>query len=349
MKSFLCCSATVLLVAWAAASGAPATGPAGAPATGPVGGVVSVRAAQRTAGGASPAGAAVYVDVLAGQRVIRQEAKLDENGLAIVGGLPLPCQPLVTVVHQGVEYRAMGRPMDASQARQDVEVGVHDATGDEPPWAVKIRHVLVRGGRNVLQVTEVLALENPSDRSWTGRNDASGKPVTLQLRLPPGAQKVGVGGQFDECCTEVAEGVLLSRSAIIPGVTQYHVQYELPARDGRVEFDLTAPAAVRHTMLMLADDGTEVVSPQMAPVNDPQVSARGMRLLAAGPVEKGRVISVRIAGLDKLTTGEARQAATDGGTALKLVAGFAAGIVLMAGLAAVLVRRRKGDIPPYPL
>jgi len=337
--NFLLPVVPVVLALCAAGPGTSARA-AGGPATSPVssGGVVEVRTVQRTPGGTAPAGSAVYVDVLVGKQISRQEAKLDDAGRATVEGLPLPCRPLVTVVHQGVEYRAMGAPMDAANPRQTVEVGVYDSTAEEPAWSVKMRHVLLRAGRDGVQVTEVLAVENPADRSWTGRNDASGRPVTLEIRLPDGASEVKVGGAFDECCTELAEGVLKSRSAIVPGVTQYHVQYELAARGGRVDFQLRAPAPVRQTMLMAADDGTTVESAELMPVSDAEMSGRGMRLFSAGPVDKGRTMSVHVARLDALRKGESRQAGADGGTALKLVAGFAAGAVLLAGILGVFLK-----------
>jgi hypothetical protein len=120
-----------------------------------------------------------------------------------------------------------------------------------------MRHMIVnprRKGRH--RGHRRAGVENPTDKSWLGTADASGKRATFVVNLPPGATDVQLGGAFHECCVTVENGRATNSMALLPGVTKYQLNYNLPAINGKAELTATMPALVKNMIIMLPDDGS---------------------------------------------------------------------------------------------
>ncbi len=341
-----CMTGLLAVLVATAAWGQPATMASTVPASSPAGtGTVDIRAVQGTKDGPAISGGQVIVEALVDERPVRWEARLDGQGRASVSGLPLSCEALVTIVHEGITYRQMAGPFTREEPRRQVEIPVYEASEQEPAWVIKMRHVMLQNSVGGVVVTQMLAVENPGDRAWRGKRDGTGKPATLVVSLPRGAVNPRVGGAFDEDHTEVAAGAIVSRAALVPGVTQYQFQYELPASGGHVHFDLDAPAAVRHTMVMAPEDGTAISSELLQPAQAPAGMGARARLFMAGPLGAGQVISIGVSGLENLKPGTVvggDKAASGGLTALRLMGGFVAALIVIVGGGVVLARKPDG-------
>src|SRR5687767_7984159 len=134
-------------------------------------GTLVVRAVQGTAGGPAIGELPVVVDLLMGdQAVDKKQLKLDAEGALRLDNIPLSMNitPVVKVTYNGVEFTGHGGAMDASRAEQQVQVPVFESTDAAPAWTVKMQHVMLDPTVEGVRVTEMLAVENPTDRAWVG-------------------------------------------------------------------------------------------------------------------------------------------------------------------------------------
>jgi hypothetical protein len=138
-----------------------------------------------------------------------------------------------------------------------------------------MRHVMVRSTPQAVEVTEMLAVDNPADRAWVGKADGKGGHTTFAIALPKSATDVKLLGGFHDCCTATDGGTVTNHMAIVPGSTQYSLSYVVPAKDGKAELAITAPAAVGHLILFVPEDSTTV-------------TANGLNALGSMPMENGQ-------------------------------------------------------------
>ena len=186
-----------------------------------------------------------------------------------------PVQPLVTITHAGADYSATGEVLDAEHPNQKVEVAVYESTEKAPAWSVKMRHVMVKSTPEAVQVTEMLAVDNPSDRAWLGNTDGKGGHTTFTIALPGGSKDVKLLSGSHDCCTTSADGKVTNAMPIVPGSSQYAISYVIPASGGKAELSITAPAAVGHLMVFVPEDSTTV-------------TANGLNSLGTMPMENGQ-------------------------------------------------------------
>jgi hypothetical protein len=348
-------------------SGHPAVG--GAAATGPVDmnakGSITIKASQGTAGGPAVGADAVLVEYYnaKGQVVGKSESKLNDKGEVTLADVSLETsvQPLITVTHQGVEYRAAGSVMSAAESAQSVEMTVFEATDVEPAWTIKMRHVILANSPAGVTVTDMIAVNNPTDRAWIGAKvSGGGKPVTLNLPLPAGATNVQFGSGFHECCTKVVEGRVVYSMALTPGDTQFQLSYTIAAdRNGAARVDLTAPAATGQLMVFVAEDGTTFASDTLKRMETKKGAnlRANARFFVSPPHEKGKTVGFTISGLAGVKPEQAQLSEpgpTDGTAAVaaattanpasrvpgvaKVVGGIGAGAILVVGTVVVLFK-----------
>jgi hypothetical protein len=268
---------------------------------------ITIKAVQATKGGPAIGADPVLVEYYnaEGEVVGRTAATLADNGQATIKDITLtvPVQPLITVTHSGVEYKAPGTVMEGTNRQQEVAVNVFETTDREPAWQVRMRHVIVTPGRDALDVTEMISVFNPTDRAWTGRRVAAGPPVTLELVLPPAATNVRAGGAFRDNAVKLEDGKLLGSMPLLPGAADLQVHYRLPAvDDDRAEVTLWAPAPTASFYVFLPADGTTVTSNELKLVEaKPGARLRAdSRFYTAPPQNAGDVIRFTVSGLKVL-------------------------------------------------
>ena len=334
--------------------------PGGTVAPGPVrNGVVEIKALQGTKGGPPVGADPVLVEFYdaQGKVVGKKEAKLDAKGEVAVGEISFggPVQPLITVTHQGVEYRAIGSVLTSRQNIQQVEMTVYEATEQEPAWVVKMRHVILANAPAGVQVTEMVSLHNPTDRAWIGAKSGEGKPVTLRLPLTAGAKDVQFTGGFHDCCTKFVEGAIVYEMPLTPGDTQFQFTYRVPANaEGSAKIDLVAPAATQHLMVFVPDDGSTFTSDSFRKL-DPKKGTNlraNSRFYVADPQKPKTSVGFTIGGLEGVKPGQAEAPAGEVGVGMvvadsaaagvpgvaKIVGGIGAGVILVVGVVVVFLK-----------
>ena len=275
-----------------------------APATQPVTfGTLTVKAVQKTAGGPAVFGDEVTVEVYDKETLIKKvTAKLDASGVAKVEQVPFGGEfgQFIRINHAGVEYTQQ------LEAGNEVAVNVYESTEETPAWLVKMRHMIVQtleDGSGV-RVTDVLAVENPGDRAWLGRDDGSGKRTTFAVALPAGATNVTLGGAFHDCCVKIENGKATNTMALLPGVNKYQISYTLAAAGGKVQVETNAPALINNMIVMLPDDGSSVSASGLEGPSTVNMGGGNTRFFRAQDVKAGSAMSVTmtVAGGEKATT-----------------------------------------------
>ncbi len=269
---------------------------------------------------------------------------------AVVGGLPLgvPFQPLVRVRHAGVEYTAPGRIMDASHPGQRIEMAVYETTDQPSAWQVKMRHLVIEPSQEGLAVVEMLAIENPTDRAYTGAPNPHGKKETFTLPLPAGAAHVQIVGGFDSCCTRVEDGRLITGTSILPGTSQYQFGYIVPARDGSAELTVSSPAPTARLWVFVPSDGTTVAAEGLEK-SDMKMGDGKTRFYKAADVP---VVKLTVGGLQSLPSMQTKDGHAAAAAAAppktshlpQIIAGVGGGMVLLFGLTMLLVRSPKAAV-----
>jgi hypothetical protein len=316
---------------------------------------VNVQAVQGTTGGPAVGADEVRIEVFDAHTnsvVAKVEGKLNEQGAVRVGGLPVgpAYQPVVTVVHNGVAYRAYGEPMN-SAAPKDISVQVFETTDRDPGWEVRMRHVMLQPMENGVQVMDVIAVANDSDRSYIGAAQPDNSRVTFALPLAPNAKDVTFMAGFDDCCSKIVDGRIVNSMAILPGANQYQYTYFVPMVDGKTELLATSPALAKQVMVLVPDDGTEVTVTGGLESGVTDMGGRKIRYFKAGGVQANSEIKVTVAGKPVKATGAAVAPTGSAGTAAvspfasadigqmaKAIAGVGALLIVLFG-GALLVRK----------
>jgi hypothetical protein len=264
-------------------------------------GTLLVRAVQGTAGGPAVGELPVVVELLMGdQAVDKKQLKLAADGTLRLDNIPLSMNitPVVKVTYNGVEFTGHGGAMDASRAEQQVQVPVFESTEAAPAWTVKMQHVMLDPTVEGVRVTEMLAVENPTDRAWIGNAaGADGKRRTLAFALPAGAKDVSFGGALHDCCTVIEDGKVYDSMALVPGVSQYRIGYTLPVTGGKAEIAFTTAAPVKHLMVFLPDDGSQVQADGIGNAGVADMGGGKTRFFRSTDVAGGAAVKLNISGI----------------------------------------------------
>jgi hypothetical protein len=258
------------------------------------------------------------------------------------------------------------------------ETKVYETTEVEPAWRIGMRHLIIRPMESQLQVTEVWAVVNPTDKSYIGapvedpavevgpasglaqdkvpgvepqiRQDAghSAGRTTLVLPLPTKASHIQFGAGFDACCVRVEAGKIISAMPMQPGTTELRVNYLLAGEHGLFDLSLSAPALTEHLMIFLPDDNTVVTAKGLTRGDPFQAGGNRFRMYTGKMIESGADIGLTIQAEHSHADESAAQpvgaAVTDNASGIKLIAGIGGGALLLAAVI-VLVKPSKKHLP----
>ncbi len=340
----------------------PAGMPGHAPGTSALGSI-AVKVTQGTQDGPAISGGRAVIRLYEQGRLIHtMHTELDATGMAILEGIPLGSviQPVVAYEYAGATYESIGQPMGPSDPDRLIKLKVYETTDVEPQWRIAMRHVMAKRMDKHLHITEVWAINNPDDRSYVGVVDKSHEShdhakvedahnqgrTTLTLPLPAGAMHVQPGSGFSACCVRVEGGRIINTMPLLPGATEFRVDYLLPNEDGSFNLALTTPAATDHLMIFLPDDGSQVTA-QGLETGDPfKAGEQQFRMYSAKQLEAGAAMSLVIevgqAVMESITgaAGPTSQADT-----IKMIAGGGAGLLVLAGTFVLLkpAKRTRPD------
>jgi hypothetical protein len=237
----------------------------------------------------------------------------------------------VRVNYKGVDYETTGEVMDGSHASQQVQVPVYESTDSEPAWQIKMQHIMLQPTVEGVQVMEMLSVENPTDRAWTGKQlSATGgtdaaKPITTVFPLPAGATNVQLVGGFHECCVKTEGDRIVNSMPLVPGNTQFRIVYAVPVKDGKAELSLTTPAAIGHAMAFVPDDGSTVLAEGLEAGGVADMGNGKTRFYKGTDLPAGKMIKLSISGITTTAATAATNGDGSGPAAARLPVGAAAG------------------------
>jgi hypothetical protein len=310
-------------------------------------GTLLVRAYQGTKDGPAIGSEPVAVELHhQGEVIQRLQGTLDKNGTVVFEKIPLAkkFQPVVKVLHAGVQYQAVGDVMDGYHAGQQIDLPLYEATETEPAWSVYMRHIIIEPTAEGARVTEVVALENPGDRSWLGAARPDGKRQTVSLAVSAGADEFRFGAGGEES-VKIENGRLVNTLPLMPGVSQVQYSYLVPAAaDGKVRVKIVAPKAVKSMMVFVTGDGSGVTADGLEASGVHDMGENGKAQVFGGNnLIEGQPAVVTLAPLPQSRDKQkVRADAGDGDGATtavaKAVAGVGGGLGLAVGVAYVLLK-----------
>ncbi len=320
----------------------------------PVTGSLAVKVTQGTADGPSLEGEKVTIRMYSnGQMVSEREETLGADGLIMLEDLTIKGieQPVVSLEHGGVNFQQVGKPMGAMMSDQLIRLPVYETTDQQPDWSISMCHVMVRRIDGGIAVTEMLAVQNPTDRAWTGSPTKLAEDtanVTFSVALPDNVQHVSVGQGFMTDSARLEHNTLIHTGPLVPGVTQYQISYLLPAVDGKVDLPIKAPTAIGHLMVFVPDDGSDIIASGLTEGQSMGEGDRAVRVFSVEQVKADQSVSLKLAAPGSATAGAADDAAATHNHAQSSTApsgvpklAVGAGAAALAASAAVVVVLRK--------
>ncbi len=227
-------------------------------------------------------------------RTVVASAETDSGGKFALKVPPPGDTYAVVVSYRGVEY--VGRPFRPPlQAPAEEDVVVYEPTMDRPPIYLLYRVVLLdRIGVGALSVREVIAVMNPSLRTYVGRATPPIGRVTLALGIPDGAQEVSM---LSESSPVFADGRLVDTTPLPPGLWEIRVAYLLRYTGTRATARWILEEETRSMDVFAPDQGVRLTSAQLQV--KPAGVVRGQRFLrvAGGELRRGQVVEVAFSNL----------------------------------------------------
>ncbi len=330
--------------------------PAAAPATV---GTIAIKVTQGTPG--EPPIGVIPVEVQLfhrGMLLDTIKTETDEHGVALIDqiSIAMPVQPLVKVNFDKLDYQVGGGMLDAEHPRQDIEVVCFASTDVPPAWKISMRHLMAVPEAGGLRVTEMMVVENPGQRTWIGRKEGGPKLVTTSFPLPADAKDVQLGRGFHKwCCSTLINGSLVNHLPLMPEASEMTYSYLMPAKNGVVALDLTAPATVESTMVVLPSMLHAETLTGLSFGGEQSMGEGTVGVYMAAAMNAGQKATMSIGGVPEMAPGSAMPAATGpsaqpatpkaaqtqspaGADMAKLIAGIGGVLILVIG-GTVLLRK----------
>jgi hypothetical protein len=276
-------------------------------------GSLSVKAVQGTANAPAIAAAPVTIEFYQGEQLFdKVETKLDANGVASLKDVALAVgvQPVAKVNYNGVAYQIVGEQMDAQHPDQKLEVKVYETTDQQPAWQIHMQHIIVQPTTEGVQVMEMMAIENPTDRAWVGKAGADNKRTTITFSLPKGAQNIQFAGGNADSEAKVENDQVVESAPLQPGTSQYRVIYTVPVTNGSSQFAFSAPAPVKNLMMFVPDDGTTVKVDGLVAGGVANMGNGKTRFFKGADLRQGAEVKISLSGITAATSQAAATAET---------------------------------------
>lgn len=245
---------------------------------------------------------------------------------------------------------------------------VYETTDVEPDWTVAMRHLIVRPMDDQLFITEVWAINNPTDKQYIGAApeasaevEAVSEPiaasqadqahdsgrVTLVLPLPANASHMQPGTGFHACCVKVEDGKIISTMPMNPGTTQMRVTYLIAPKDGVFDLALASPAPTGQLMVFLPDDDTQVAARGLSAGDTFKAGDKSFRMFTGTQIEAGADVGLTIqteqapAEAAAVTPNVGTAATADSSGQIKLIAGIGVGVLVVAAVFVLLLPKKQ--------
>ena len=137
---------------------------------------------------------------------------------------------------QGIHYPGPRLRFDSGRSPVRVQLTAYDAVATPCPLVAEEHTIDIQVNPDVLDVTEVLLISNPSSTTYVGSTDSDMPPTTLSLSIPEGVSHVTFNQEFDGRNFRLVDGRLVTSVPWTPGKRQLAFVYQLPVEHSQLLF-----------------------------------------------------------------------------------------------------------------
>lgn len=336
---------------------------------------------NKTASGGSVANQDVMLGAYQGANDAgKKTAKTDQDGKFVFDGLATGADYTyqISVTYQGASYysdpinfsgavpstpgatQPTPQPTTQPTTEQTVQLQVYDATPDQSVLKTTAHHYLLEPDKTGVTVSEIVIINNSSDKSFTGQASHAGTNATLRFTLPDGAQNFEpVDGLFPSGVLQVTGG-FVDTMPVYPGTSQRVWRYDFPAKADSVAFTAKLDMAADKLSVLVPDDGAKVSISNLTGPTSQDIQGQKYILFSGQNVASGTELQFKVDGLSQVkppappdqtgAAGTGTPAAAGGagsaasGTSVvspPIAGGVVALVIVFVAVAVVLNRRRN--------
>lgn len=307
------------------------------------GGTIKGKVVNATANGGSVAGVEVTLTAYFGQTERNKStAKTDDQGNFQFTGLDAGSSYSyeATTNYQKADYSAPRATFSNPGETKEVTLKVYDASTDPSAVNATAKHYVLNLGKGEVEVSEILVLNNPTDKSYIGSREVGSDQRETSRYLPPsGAKNVEYGDTLMSCCVVKDGAGFVDTMAINPGDAQKIYSYKLPYEGTTLSFATTLQQNVDKVQL-LVPNGVRADVSGLASHGTQSVQGTSYQLFSGEKLPANTTLNVNLQGLP--------QGGIPGGP-LALV-GVAVGVLAALAAAFYLLRKRSAEparVPAY--
>ena len=245
------------------------------------------------------------------------------------------------------------QPTTQPTTQQTAELDVYDSTSDQSVLKTTAHHYLLEPDKTGVTVSEIVIINNSSDKSYIGQPSHAGANSTLKFTLPDGAQNFQpVDGLFPSRILQVAGG-FVDTMPVYPGQSQRVWRYDFPANNDAVNFTAKLDMAADQISVLVPDDGAKVSISNLTGPTNQDIQGDKYLVFSGKSIAAGTALDFKVSGLSQVVpppqptsssgAGTGTTAASPSGISVvsPLVAGGVVVVVIVLVAAAVLLTRRR--------
>lgn len=201
--------------------------------------VLTVEVVNGTVNGDPVTGDEVIVQVYERGELLRTlEGKVAADGKAVFESVPAGDKIVALARSKHNDMMFTGSPVALKPTEDEhlARVQVFDASNDTSGLSVQTHHLIIKSASDALAFTEYMQLVNPSNMAVSSnREDAEGRAIVLEIKLPRGFKDLKALGYFEEDALVVTNEGFYDTMAVPPGEHQVTFTYSLDITSNTVD------------------------------------------------------------------------------------------------------------------
>jgi hypothetical protein len=267
-------------------------------------GTVVGQVVNKTAGGASTAGASVVL-VAFGRKeqapVGQKTVQTDDQGRYAFGGLDRDPNLvyLALVRYQNVNYPSDQPFQLQDQSSYPADIAVYEATTADDAIGLDRLNLLILGTEDgLVKFMEMGALVNNGDRTFiTANPQDQALARAIKFPLPPGALGVQMQSGFNNQDVMAGVGGVLLTSPILPGRHEFALSFQVPYNGASADLSLQLPYPTGTYSVYVPDSGMKLNTRGLASGGQAQLGGQSYSVYSASNVAKATIVGAQISGL----------------------------------------------------
>ena len=269
---------------------------------------------------------------------------VEEDGSFEFTGLPALSNEayLAQVTYEGIEFTS-GMILLNQEPDAERTIEIFEQTDDSSVLQILSRGIVIANANSdsgMVEILEIIALENDSDRVYTG--DENGQ--VLRLAMPENATEISPQPGFDYgqlTFDEDRTNVLVSNGPVQPGSHNPMISYQIPYEGTSARLSVGTAMPTATLRVLVQEDTFDISSNVLEPAGVQQVGSDNYEVLAIDSPVIGDSFAVEISSLPRENWNLPVEMST-------FLASIAAGVGLVIGAVLIyqVVQRRQSVTEP---